>query len=122
MSRKLRGWSMPLSAAALLLAGASPLVADAVVDPGPIAPNPYFTALINGQPDLPLITATCSGPINLVQTAPPVAGQTDLFIPCGGPGVVAFVPNPVSATACLGVDEGHARRTTLNQTLVLVPS
>jgi hypothetical protein len=130
--------------------------ATAVLDPGPVGPNQYFTATVNpgsaSTGTTPVIVVACPGPVG--GTGHPIAGQsveaslllppitstavgftgsaaheidvlfsgsavtpatnppivistyfvkvpipTTLNLPCGGTGVVSFVPIPTSSTA-----------------------
>lgn len=71
MLLKPRRWLAPLGAAALLFAGTTPAMAGGIVDPGPIGPNQFFTALVNGVDGASQIAVTCVG-----GTGHPVAGQT----------------------------------------------
>jgi hypothetical protein len=80
VSSKLRRWAAPLSlaATAVLLSAATPAMAGpgVVVDPGPIGPNQAFIGLVNGLSGQSRIAVTCDGPIDVVPTGHPVAGQT----------------------------------------------
>jgi len=76
MSGKLRRWYVPLGAAVMLFGSASPAVAGGVVDPVPITPNQVFTGQVNGVAGVSRIAVVCDGPIDVVPTGHPLAGQT----------------------------------------------
>lgn len=80
VARRLARWGAPLgvAATALLVGTATPALAAprVVVDPGPIGPNQAFIGLVNGQSGASRVAVTCDGPIDIVRTGHPVAGQT----------------------------------------------
>jgi hypothetical protein len=75
MLRKLRHWYLPLASAAVLLGAASPAAAGGV-DPVPITPNQAFNGVVNGATGVSRIAVNCDGPVDVVPTGHPVAGQT----------------------------------------------
>jgi hypothetical protein len=77
---KPRRWLVPLGVATLLVAGATPATA-AVVDPGPIGPNQFFTAQVNGVSGQSRIAVVCDGGTDLLPTGHPVAGQIVRVVP-----------------------------------------
>jgi hypothetical protein len=75
-------WLAPLGAAAILFTGAPAAVAAGIVDPGPVAPNQYFVALVNGSTVKSSIAVICDGPPGaLVRIGHPAAGQTAEVLP-----------------------------------------
>jgi hypothetical protein len=68
----LRRALLPFLAVGAALAIASPAVAD----PGPIGPNQYFTAFVNGQPGEVRVEVICDGSGGVLASGHPVAGQT----------------------------------------------
>ena len=70
--------------AALTLLGAAmglPSAAAAVVDPGPIGPNQYFTGQVNGTSVDAVIQVGCFGPVVPGETGHPVGGQSVDVLP-----------------------------------------
>jgi hypothetical protein len=66
---------VPLLAAGLLAATASPALAGAV-DPVAIGPHQYFVGVVNGQTGSAVIHMACYGPLHPGQTGHPMPGQT----------------------------------------------
>jgi hypothetical protein len=75
MNGKLRRLYSPLAAAAIVIAAATPAAAGGVVDPVPITPNQAFNGLVNGATGVSRIAVNCDGPIDVVPSGHPVAGQ-----------------------------------------------
>jgi hypothetical protein len=76
MKKYIRPWPVALAAAGMELAGAAPAIASRSADPAPIGPDQFFVGLVNGQTVASRIAVTCDGPIDIVPTGHPVAGQT----------------------------------------------
>ncbi len=85
MSRRLRLWSLPLLAAAIVTTTPAPSFADPVVDPAPIGPNQYFSGYVNGQSTNATIRMACFGPVVVGQTGHPMADQTVKVLPVAVP-------------------------------------
>lgn len=86
--------------AAITLAVATSGVAQAAIDPSPVAPDQFFTGLVNGAAGASRIEVICDGPIDLVPLGHPVAGQT-----------IAAEPVMTGATSAAGVGfTGRAAR------------
>lgn len=62
--------------AAFALVPAAPAMAQPVLDPGPVAPDQYFTGVVNGASGASRIFVVCDGPIDVVPLGHPVPGQT----------------------------------------------
>jgi hypothetical protein len=112
-SKAFHRWAAPLSlaATAVLLSAATPAMAGpgVVVDPGPIGPNQAFIGLVNGLSGQSRIAVTCDGPIDIVRTGHPVAGQTFKVssVVTGSTEIPGFTGSDAkSITADLGLSAG----------------
>jgi hypothetical protein len=75
---------------------------EAVVPPTPVPPQIGFTGSAAHQIDALFsgpAAASVNPPIVLTSFFAPVAIPTTLNLPCGGSGVISFVPIPTSSTA-----------------------
>jgi hypothetical protein len=101
VSVRSRLWSVPVLAAALLLATPAAAHAGGVVDPAPIGPNQAFLGQVNGVSTGATIKVGCFGPVFPGQTGHPLDNQTVSAAPLTGP-----TPLHAGFTGSLGTSIG----------------
>ncbi len=85
MSVRSRLLSVPVLAAALLLAAPAAAYASPIVDPAPIGPNQAFIGQINGATTGATLKMACFGPVFPGQTGHPMDNQTATALPVVAP-------------------------------------
>jgi len=85
VSVRSRLWSVPVLAAALLLATPAAAHAGGVIDPAPIGPNQAFLGQVNGVSSGATIKVGCFGPVFPGQTGHPLDNQTVSAVPITSP-------------------------------------
>jgi hypothetical protein len=128
MSGKLPRWYLPLGAAAVVLAAASPAAAAGVVDPGPIGADQAFVGVVNGVSSGATILVACDGPAIPGATGHPLNAQRVKVLPADpaatGP-AVGFTGSPARRIGVsFGTDVSSAPPVTLSfyQTGVEIPT
>jgi len=67
---------LAIAGAVFTLVSATPAVARAALDPGPVSPDKFFVGLVNGAGGQSRIAVVCDGPIDVVPSGHPAPGQT----------------------------------------------